>query len=340
MAPVPPVPSTVSSRPPRVRQAVLSRLGLVSLAAGTLLTLSAGQSRAAQFVLLDATFDYTWDDAMNAKPNKSHFYVNEGNFLNKERPKNWLSPVDYRNGTLHVRAEVFKKPAGTQTTGWTLCYIANSGGYGCADTDYYKSTGIFEREVKMTEFWNNTEVQWAQGVKQIDLIYAINDSGSGHITNYPALKDLTTPTSVRITMVQVSAGSTYDPSLIPGLGADGGTVAGTGGAGVTDAPTTTDDGSVSGSGGATSPAMDGAVGGATGGGGDPGTPPPAATGGSTGASSGSGGHPGLVVPPSTKEPDRVGGTCAVAAANGPGALAALGVLGLLFLARRRGRRQR
>ena len=194
MASVPSVPSTVGFGSPRLGRAVLSRVGLVGLVVGGLLVGAARPSHAAQFVLLDATFDYTWEDAMNAKPNKSHFYVNEGNFLNKERPKNWLTPVDYRNGTLHVRAEVFKKPAGTQTTGWTLCYIANSGGYGCADTDYYKSTGIFEREVKMTGFWNNAEVQWAQGVKQIDLIYAINDSGSGHITNYPALKDLTTPT--------------------------------------------------------------------------------------------------------------------------------------------------
>ena len=96
-------------------------------------------------MLLDATFDYTWDDAQNAKPNKSHFYVNEKNFLNLQRPKNWLTPVDYRNGTLHVRTEVFKKPAGDQQVGWTLCYIANAGDYGCADTPYYQSTGVFER---------------------------------------------------------------------------------------------------------------------------------------------------------------------------------------------------
>ena len=180
------------------------------------------EARAEQFVLIDATFDYTWDDAINAKPDKSHYYVNEGNFLNKNRPTNWLAPVDYRNGTLHVRAEVFKKPAGDQTTGWTLCYIANVGEYGCADTDYYRSTGIFERETKMTAFWQNDKIQWDRGIKQVDLIYAINDSGSGHITNYPALKDLTTPTRVRITMVQVSAGATYDPSIIDTLNGDAG----------------------------------------------------------------------------------------------------------------------
>jgi hypothetical protein len=186
-------------------------------------------ARAEQFVLIDATFDYTWDDAMNAKPNLSHYYVNEKNFLNKARPTNWLSPVDYRNGTLHVRTEVFKKPAGDQQVGWTLCYIANVGDYGCADTTYYKSTGVFDRETKMTDWWQNDKINWDQGIKQIDLIYAINDSGSGHITNYPALKDLTTPTRVRITMVQVSAGSTYDPSIIT-MSAGGGGTGGAGGA--------------------------------------------------------------------------------------------------------------
>src|SRR5262249_15549578 len=118
--------------------------------------------------------------------------------------------------------EVFKKPPGDQTTGWTLCYIANVGGYGCADTDYYRSTGVFERETKMTAFWNNDQIQWDRGIKQIDLIYAINDSGMGHITNYPELKALTTPTRVRITIVQVSAGAKYDPSIIVPSSGDAG----------------------------------------------------------------------------------------------------------------------
>jgi hypothetical protein len=186
---------------------------------------------AEQFILFDATIEYTWDQAVNSKPSKSHFYVNEGNFLNKERPTNWLSPVDYRNGTLHVRTEVLEKPPGDQQVGWTLCYIPNSGGYGCADTTYYKATGVFDRDTKMTDWWNNAELDWDQGVKQMDLIYAINDSGSGHVSNYPDLQNLTTPTKVRITMVQVSAGSTYDASIIPGVGGGMGGAGGSGGAG-------------------------------------------------------------------------------------------------------------
>jgi hypothetical protein len=183
-------------------------------------------ARAEQFVLLDATFDYTWQDAQNSKPSLSHYYVNEGNFLNKARPRDWTAPVDYRNGKLHVRTEVLAKPPGDQQVGWTLCYIPNSGGYGCADTTYYETTGVFDRETAMTDFWQNEEIDWDQGIKQMDLIYAIDDSGSGHITNHPEVKDLVTPTRVRITMVQVSAGATYDSSMFSGAAGAGGSNAG------------------------------------------------------------------------------------------------------------------
>jgi MYXO-CTERM domain-containing protein len=312
---------------------------LVGMVAAVVLALFARESRAEQFVLLDAMIDYTWDDAVNSTPSKSHFYVNEGNFLNKNRPTNWLSPVDYRNGTLHVRAEVFVKPPGTQTTGWTLCYIPNAGGYGCADTTYYTSTGVWERETKMTSWWNNSQLQWDKGVKQVDMIYAINDSGSGHITNYPELKDKTTPTKVRVTMVQVSAGSTYDPTLL-GFSRDGGApdaakpndggATGTGGAMVSGS------GGRDGSGGA----MVSGSGGADGSGG---AAPSSSTGGSTGASTGSGGSGNNPPskPGSSAGSGSVTGSCAISSSTGDGGFGATAglALGLIVWARRRRRRR-
>lgn len=79
-----------------------------------------------QFVLFDVTFDYTKADADNSKPSKSHYYV-KGDKLNPNRPTDWTSPVDYRNGTVHVRAEVLEKAPGGEKTTWTLCYIPNKG---------------------------------------------------------------------------------------------------------------------------------------------------------------------------------------------------------------------
>jgi hypothetical protein len=264
-------------------------------------------ARADQFVLFDATFTYTWDDATNATPSKSHYYVNEGNWLNKGRPGNWMSPINYRDGKVHIRAEVLEKPPGDQTAGWALCYVANMGDYGCPYTDYYTKTGVYERDVAMTTFWNNATIQWDKGIKQVDLVYTINDSGSGHITNFPEKKDLTTPTKVRITMVQVSSGATYDPGWIgqsdAGPRTDAGSISDGSVRDVADAGIRADrnDGTVGtggsigsgGLGGAGGSGGAAATGGTTGGGGTVGTGGAAGTGTAGNAgSSGTGGSPG------------------------------------------------
>lgn len=56
-------------------------------------------------MLFDATFTFTKEDADNSKPSKSHYFVRDY-ALYAERPKDWTSPVDYRNGAVHIRAEV------------------------------------------------------------------------------------------------------------------------------------------------------------------------------------------------------------------------------------------
>jgi hypothetical protein len=167
---------------------------------------------AQQFLLFDVEFTYTWQDAINASPSKSHYYVNDDNVLNTERPSDWLTPIDYRNGTVHIRLEVIDKPPGDQTANWTLCYIANVGEYGCAQTGVYTSEGVYESDVEMTSWWNNETIDWSQGVKQMDLIYKKSTAGLDHIHFFPELEPLLTPTTVRITMVQVAAGDTYDPA--------------------------------------------------------------------------------------------------------------------------------
>src|SRR3954451_1532309 len=81
---------------------------------------------AEQFVLFDVTFPYTKTDADTTTPNKSHYYV-RGPLINPNRPIDWTSPVDYRNGSVHIRAEVIEKPEGAEKTTWTICYIPNKG---------------------------------------------------------------------------------------------------------------------------------------------------------------------------------------------------------------------
>lgn len=171
-------------------------------------------TKATQFVLFDVTFTYTKEDADNSKPSPSHYYV-KGDRLNAERPKDWTSPVDYRNGTVHIRCEVLEKPEGGEPTTWNLCYIPNKGqknGYGCTRTEVYKEKGVHESDVSMTAFWQNDGILWEQGIKQMDLV--IKDGKNLHAHKRPDPEKFF-PTKVRITMIQVAAGSKYDPSLLP-----------------------------------------------------------------------------------------------------------------------------
>lgn len=174
--------------------------------------------RAEQFVLFDVTFTFTKADADNSKPSKSHYYV-RGKAINPDRPRDWTRPVDYRNGTVHIRAEVIEKPAGGAPTTWTLCYIPNRGkgnGYGCTGTGIYREKGVYEKDVSMKKFWENDSIIWSEGIKQMDLVIKDDSGGSGH-AHKRADSEKFFPTKMRITMVQVSAGSTYDPSLVPNL---------------------------------------------------------------------------------------------------------------------------
>ena len=168
-----------------------------------------------QFILFDKEFTYTKSDADNSTPSKSHYYV-KGEMLNKEMPKDWTSPVDYRNGTVHIRLEVIEKPAGGAPTTWTLCYIPNKGkgnGYGCTNTGIYREAGIYETDVPMTSFWENESILWEEGIKQMDLVIKDDSGGQGH-AHKRSDHEKFFPTRVRITMVQVAKGATYDPKKV------------------------------------------------------------------------------------------------------------------------------
>jgi hypothetical protein len=188
------------------------------LVAGMTLLLACSVTYGEQFVLFDVTFTFTKEDADTSKPSKSHYYV-RGKTLNPDRPKDWTHPVDYRNGTVHIRTEVLEKPPGGEPTTWTLCYIPNKGrknGYGCTGTVLYREKGVYEQDVKMTSFWQNDSIVWSEGIKEMHLVIKDGSGGGGH-AHKRADAEKFFPTKVRITMVQVSAGSSYDPTRVPNL---------------------------------------------------------------------------------------------------------------------------
>ena len=185
------------------------------------LLLLATPAFADQFVLFDVTFPFTQEDAMNSKPNQSHYYV-KGDMLNAQRPKDWTAPVDYRHGTVHLRLEVIEKPPGSQPTTWSVCYIPNKGqgnGYGCTNTAVYKEKGVYEKDVSMTAFWQNDGIIWNQGIKRMDVV--MKDDHNLHAHKRPDPEKFF-PTKIRLTLVQVSAGAKYDPALVPNLPKSGG----------------------------------------------------------------------------------------------------------------------
>jgi hypothetical protein len=127
--------------------------------------------------------------------------------------------VDYRNGTVHLRLEVLEKPPGGQPTSWSVCYIPNKGlqhGYGCIGTGAYKEKGVIEKDLSMTTFWQNDNIDWTQGIKEMHLV--IKDDHNMHAHKLPDPEKFF-PTKVRMTLVQVSKGSTYDPKLVKELAA-------------------------------------------------------------------------------------------------------------------------
>jgi hypothetical protein len=188
--------------------------GLCLAAGVSSLLLSPRAASAEQFVLFDVAFKFTKEDADNSKPSKSHYYV-KSPLINPQRPKDWTAPVDYRNGTVHIRIEVLEKPAGGTPTTWTLCYIPNKGqgnGYGCTGTGVFTEKGVYEKDVSMRSFWENDAIIWTEGIKQMDLVLKDDKNLHAHKRTDP---ENFFPTKVRITMIQVSAGSKYDASLLP-----------------------------------------------------------------------------------------------------------------------------
>lgn len=191
---------------------------LLVVSPGMLFSQSSKSARKAaknQFVLFDVTFTYTKEDADNSTPSKSHYYV-KGDLINPKRPKDWTAPVDYRNGTVHIRLEVLEKPPGSAPTTWSLCYIPNKGqgnGYGCTKTPIYLEEGIYEEDVPMTSFWENESIIWSEGIKQMDLVIKDDSGGQGH-AHRRADHEKFFPTKVRMTMVQVAAGATYDEKIL------------------------------------------------------------------------------------------------------------------------------
>jgi hypothetical protein len=184
------------------------------------------RAQAEQFVLVDDTFTYTKAEADRTQ---SHHFVKTV----MQPSANWTTPIDYRNGSVHIRTEVIDKAPGGEITQWSICYFGNNGSsYGCSESGPYTDKGIVERDVLMTSWWQNETIDWTRGVKQMAFVMKDKNEADGH-THKRSDPEHFFPTTVRITMVQVSKGATYDASKVPGLSS--GMAADAGASGAADA---------------------------------------------------------------------------------------------------------
>ncbi len=194
----------------------IAHLSVFILASATAMLLLPSTTRADQFTLFDQTFSFEEKDAV---PTKSHLFVEADN-LSDSTPSDWTSPIDYRNGTVHVRIEVIEKPKGETPTVWSICYIPSKGrdnNYGCTSSPSYTTEGVYEKEVKMNEFWENDSIIWTEGIKKMSLVIKLaNAGGKAHAHLQPDLKKFF-PTKIRFTVVQVAKGSAYDAAQVSEL---------------------------------------------------------------------------------------------------------------------------
>lgn len=171
-----------------------------SFAAAVLL--SSASSLAAQVVVTELTYTHsgttTRDSHMTLSPLPG-------------TPANWVSPVDYTQGTAVVRLEVFTKPT-TAATRFQICFEGTPS-YACTDqAPAYTTPGVYTWTSRFTNFYQFNQVNWSQGVRRISLILKNTTNGKPSPENVGATESARyMPTDLRVTVTLVSAGSTYQP---------------------------------------------------------------------------------------------------------------------------------
>lgn len=190
--------------------------GKVRVAVGVALVASlwSGAARAEQIVVLDETWVHGPD-----MPD-SHF--------RKEpvlgTPTDWVSPVDYSQGTAWVYLEVHSKPT-EQETRFQVCFEATPT-YACtAQSPIYTTVGTYEWATPFAEFWSppGEMVDWTLGVNKLACILKDTMNGKPSADNVgPETAALYMPTEVRMVVTIVSPGGVYVPPTPSGAGSTGG----------------------------------------------------------------------------------------------------------------------
>ena len=197
------------------------------------LVLCAASARAAQAVVLDVTFTQTSDNTkFNAPFGASSSLKGSHAFFapSPRSPSNFVSPVDYRDGTFHVVIDVLAKPTATKML-TAACFL--QGNYTCLGYATLTTPGRVHFSQAVPSFYQFSSVDWTKRFDSISIIQRDSnekklDLGEGFIgePSYAAYYPLT----LRVQIIAVEKGGTFVmPVDIPDAGLDAGAPARDGG---------------------------------------------------------------------------------------------------------------
>ena len=205
----------------------------VAASTATLLAL-AKPAHAEQFLVGAAEYTHSAETTTD-----SHYRVQP----TPQTPANWQTPVNYADGSVHVRLEVKSKPSGTPTR-FQVCFEMKMN-YCCTDqSPPYTAPGVYEWDTPIDKMWRPGPVDFSQGIVQSALILKDTNNIKPAPQNVgETISALYMPTELDVAVTVVSAGSVYaPPDVAPGgaggaagaagsVGAAGATTGGLGGVG-------------------------------------------------------------------------------------------------------------
>lgn len=193
----------------------------------TTVGLRAKPAHAEQVVVADVAYTHS---AQTTKD--SHYRVNP----TPATPANWQSPVNYAQGSVHVRLEVKTKPSASPTR-YQICFEMKQN-YCCTDqAPVYTTTGVVEWDTDVEKLWRPGPVDFTKGIVDSALILKDTNNVKPAPENVgEATSALYMPSDVAVTVTLVSSGAVFQPPKDPELpsggsggGGGGGVAAGGGG---------------------------------------------------------------------------------------------------------------
>lgn len=173
-------------------------------------SLCAASALADQVIITDVKYTHSKETTSD-----SHYRVSPM----PDAPKNWQSPVDYVDGSVHVKLVVRTKPS-SEPTKFQVCFEGTPS-YACTQqSKTYTAPGSYEWITSAADVYYGGDIDWSKGISKVALILKDTNNGKPAPENVGAQKSaLYFPTDVEVTVTLISAGATFSPPSTADAGA-------------------------------------------------------------------------------------------------------------------------